>query len=454
MRPLEMLLSALLIGSALSLTFRGLRPWFWLAADVCVLAAHLILEGGHWQMIPAYAALLVFAGTLAVCSSTASSKVWPLTGLLAVLLLCAGSVALSAMLPMFRLPTPTGTHLVGTRILQIGTDGAATRDLVVQLWYPASPSREPLAPYRRREETTRQSSYQAVLPTNSHLDAPVANGKFPVLLFSPAWGGRRTQNTYLTEDLASHGFVVAAIDHPGNSGPTLYKDGHIDQPGTGDAMDFSTMSFEEINAHGEAELKKQTADEIGVLNALTRMNEDPGSPVYGRLDLSRVGTLGHSFGGAVSAETAIEDERVKAALSLDGSLFGRMQREGLPKPFMLIEEDLPVYADASKRLAADINNDAFNAGDLEAMKKFGAYRVFVHGSTHESFTDRSLFSPLARFSGAGSIPKDLEYEIVRAYVLAYFDKTLRGGEPVLLKEVPGPYPEATLELIPGGKTPG
>ena len=448
MRPLEIVLVVLLAGSASSLVLRGLRPWAWLVADVCVLAAHLLIEGGHWQMIPAYAALLVFAATL-----TAHSKLLHIAGMAGVLALCVTSCALSAVLPMFRLPAPTGSYLVGTRILQISDSDKPDRQMVVQLWYPASPSHEPFASYRRREETTRQSSYQAVLPTNSRLHAPVANGLFPLLLFSPAWGGRRTQNTYLVEDLASHGFVVAAIDHPGNSGPTLYEDGHVDQPATGEAMDLATLNLDQINAHGASEVERQTADEIAVLNTLGRMSQDPGSPFYRHLDLTRVGAFGHSIGGAVAAAAAIKDDRIKAALDLDGSFFGQMQRDGLRKPFMFIEEDLPVYADPAKRSSFDLINDALNASDLEAMKKSGAYRIFLHGSTHESFTDRSLFSPLRRLSGVGSIPANREYEIVRAYALAFFDKTLRNADPALLKQVPGPYREATLELIPPASTP-
>ncbi len=415
----------------------------WLAADVCVLAAHLIVEGGHWQMIPAYTAVLIFAVTL-----TTHTRALQFVGLSGVLFLGAASCALSALLPMFRLPAPTGSYTLGTRILQIRTEGRNGRDLVVQMWYPAAPSRQPFAVYRRREETTRQSSYQAALPTNSHLNAPVANGSFPVLLFSPAWGGRRTQNTYLVEDLASHGFVVAAIDHPGNSGPTFYQDGHVDQPATGDAMDFATLSLDEINAHGASEVERQTADEIGVLDSLERMNQDQTNPFYHRLDLTRVGTLGHSFGGAVSAEAAIEDDRIKSALNMDGSLFGRMQREGLPKPFMFIAEYSPPFVIPAKLSPVDEINLALDRSDLEAMKKFGTYKIIVRGSTHESFTDHSLFSPLTRFSGAGTIPKDREYEIIRAYALAFFDKTLRGADPALLREIPGPYPEATMELIP------
>jgi dienelactone hydrolase len=443
MQPLEILLTTALMGGACSLVWRGLRPWAWLAGSVCMLLAHLIFEGAHWQMIPAYAAVLVLASAAGL-----RSRGWAIAGASGVVLLCAASCGLSAVLPMFRLPAPTGQYPVGTRVIQVKAGG---QDVVVQVWYPAEASHQAYAVYRRREETTGRSNYQDVLKTNSRMEAPVAAGSFPVLLFSPAWGGRRTQNTYLTEDLASHGYVVAAMDHPGNSGPTLYEDGHVDQPATGDAMNFATLSLEEIDAAGAKELARETADEIGVLDKLAAINQDSASPFYQRLDLTRVGALGHSFGGAVGAEAAIEDERIKSALDLDGSLFGRMQKEGLQKPFMFIEQDLPVYQDSAKRSAADLINDALNASDLEAMRKFGAYRVFLHGSTHESFTDHSLRSPLASLSGAGKIPKYREYEILRAYTLAFFDKTLRGGDPALLKEIPGPYPEATLEVIRGGE---
>ena len=443
MRPIELLLTIFLVVSACSLVWRRLLPYLCLLIDLCLLVLHLLLEGGHWQMIPVYTGLLVFAAALAL-----QKRGWRITASVAVALLCAASAGLSVLLPMFRLPAPTGSYPVGTRVMDVSAGG---RDVVVQVWYPAAVSRQPFAAYRRREETTQQSSYQDVLSTHSRLDAPVAHGSFPVLLFSPAWGGRRTQNTYLVEDLASHGYVVASMDHPGNSGPAAHRDGQVDQPATGDAVDFGKLTLDQINTNAAIEVERETADELGVLDALAGMNQDRASPFYQRLDLTRVGALGHSMGGAVGAEAAIEDGRVKAVLDMDGSLFSRMQREGLPKPFMIIEQDLPVYADPAKRSAPDLINDALNASDLEAMKKFGAYRIFLHGSTHESFTDHSLFSPVARLSGAGRIPKYREYEILRGYTLAFFDKALRGEDPALLKKVPGPYPEATMVLIPAEK---
>ena len=452
MRPLEIFLTIFLVVSACSLVSKSLfRPWVWLVVDVVFLLAHLFLEGAHWQMIPAYGSVVLFAGVVAL-------QVSGMRILLAsaMVVLCLATIGLSAVLPMFRLPAPTGPYPIGTRVIHLpAPDGPGQhgRELMIQVWYPAAPSRRPFAPYRRREETTLQSSYQSVVPTHSRLEAPVMGGdeRFPVLLFSPAWGGRRTQNTYLMEDLASHGYVVAGIDHPGNSGPTAFPDGRVDQPGSVERLDFSKQSYDEIEATLERELTRQTADEIQVLNDLERRNETPGDPFYQRLDTARAGALGHSFGAAVGAEAALEDNRILAVLDLDGSIYGRVQREGLPKPFLFISEDasVPLAAPAAAKLSRmDQINNRLDENDAAMLRHYGALRLFVHGSSHESYTDHPLFSPLQSLSGAGTISKYRQYSIVRQYALAFFDKTLRGEDPQLLKDVPGPFPEATLEVVP------
>ena len=41
----------------------------------------------------------------------------------------------------------------------------------------------------------------------------VAQGRFPLVVFSHGYGGLRTQSSFLTAHLASWGFVVAAPDH-------------------------------------------------------------------------------------------------------------------------------------------------------------------------------------------------------------------------------------------------
>ncbi|QNE22825.1 hypothetical protein F1D05_08035 [Kribbella qitaiheensis] len=57
----------------------------------------------------------------------------------------------------------------------------------------------------------------ATTMTHSYVDAPALPGRRPVLLYSPGGTDPRTIGTSLAEDLASDGYVVVTIDHPGET---------------------------------------------------------------------------------------------------------------------------------------------------------------------------------------------------------------------------------------------
>ena len=237
MRPLEISFVALIVLAALWLIVSRSRPIgrLLVACALAAAAAHCVLEGAHWQTIPAYAALGILC--LAAWKPRPKSRGSVFLASSA-LLFAAGSILLSLLLPMFRLPKPTGPYQVGTAILYFKDpsrmeDAApvagSARELMVQLWYPAQPSHNRYARYREPRETNTTSSYQSALLTNSRQDAPVADAgaPFPVLLLNHSWGGRRTNYTYLAEDLASHGYVVASIDHTYNASLVALPDGRV-----------------------------------------------------------------------------------------------------------------------------------------------------------------------------------------------------------------------------------
>ncbi|GGH04018.1 alpha/beta hydrolase family protein [Silvibacterium dinghuense] len=453
MRPLEELLVGVLLLGLWLLWRRDGHPRgrSWLAAaGLLVLALHLGIEGPHWQMAPAYLAALLLPLAL-LCRRRAA-----VCGLLVLLLAATiASTIASWMLPMFRLPAPTGSYAIGTRVLEVTNphpvdarfaEPDGQRRLVIQVWYPAEAHGGRRAAYRRLKETELKSTYQAVLWTHSRWNAPFAAGAapMPVLLLNPAWGGRRTYYTYLTEELASHGYLVVGIDHTGNSGPTLFADGHVEKPVDGEVLDFETHTLAQLDAVAAQHLAIQADDDRFVLDELTRWNADPASPFYRRIDLTRVGALGHSFGGAVSVETARTDSRVKAALDMDGSFWGPHAAEALNKPLMMIEEDIDNPTAEALKDPFVLNNHLLDMRDATMLAKSHARYANLHGSTHSSFTDRSLYSPLRRFSDIGSIPAYREYAILRALTLAFFDQTLRGKASPLLDGNPHPFPEVTM----------
>ena len=159
-------------------------------------------------------------------------------------------------LPPVALPTPTGAFAVGTSTVQwtdpgrpepATPDPADRRTVVAQLWYPARPlpADLPRARYLGRdaaeaEAVGRGLAAQFGLPeivfaeaelarTAAVTDAPAerAHGPYPVVLFSPGLAGVRSQNTAWAQELASHGYVVVALDHPYDSAAVVLADGRV-----------------------------------------------------------------------------------------------------------------------------------------------------------------------------------------------------------------------------------
>jgi predicted dienelactone hydrolase len=465
MRFLEVVVVGLMsAGAVWSLVYgnrgRGVLSIFWVL-DLVALSFHLVLEGAHWQMAPAYLGVIVFAGLFFLRKPTGSMRT---VGACIIIFLVLLTSSLSAIIPMFRLPRPTGSYAIGTQVMymvdQNRNEDAAPglgrkRELMVQIWYPAGASRNPYAPYRRRQETDLRSSYQSVLPTHSRWNAPISpgGGAFPVLLYNPTWNGRRTMNTYLVEDLVSHGFVVVGIDHTYNSDPVVFPDGRVVHATVVKEMDFTNNSPQTVEAAAQKEQIKETADDIFVLDRLEAMNDDPKSGFHGRLDTDNSGAFGHSFGGSVSAQAAYRDPRIHAALDLDGSLFGQVQRQGLQKPFMFIEEDTygppPPSLDLSRLDNAARVDIVLDQNDESMFEKSDGIRIHLHGSTHFSYTDRALFSPIQSLSNAGGkIAPRREFFIIRSYALAFFEETLEGKTSPLLDSGTSPFPEASFERSP------
>ena len=222
---------------------------------IMVLLLHGIAEGWRYQLAPAYllvAALGVWAavGLLrppgpARPTGLRRGAAAAAGGLGAVLLVV--SAGLATALPVFALPAPTGPFPVGVRYVTavdqqrrepFVVGAQQPRTLLVKLYYPASTSVAP-APVRyfHGSSTLLRAfahfqglpdfalDHLALVVTHATEQAPLssARGSLPVILLSHGAGTSVEVQTTLGEDLASHGYLVAAIDHPYVSAATALQ---------------------------------------------------------------------------------------------------------------------------------------------------------------------------------------------------------------------------------------
>ncbi|MEV0699071.1 alpha/beta hydrolase [Saccharopolyspora sp. NPDC050389] len=296
------------------------------------------------------------------------------TILATALLLATGGIA-HAEPTTLRLPAPTGPHRLGTTMLHLvdhdRTDpwNGTARELMVTVFYPAStvrgypvaPQLTPAAaevfkgldPVYLHPELPDEGVDWAATATHSHTGAPAQPVRRPVLLYSPGGADPRTIGTGLAEELASHGNVVVTIDHPGETSEVEFPGGRvrtIDIPGDPrtDPKLFRTM------------LDTRVADTRFVLDQLGELAAGRNPDAEARelpenldraLDLRRIGSYGHSAGGATAAEAMHEDRRIDAAANMEGYLdympeepgqdgeLLSIAREGTDRPLLLLGTD-------------------------------------------------------------------------------------------------------------------
>lgn len=104
-------------------------------------------------------------------------------------------------------PTVVGPHAVGT--LEDALVGRTGVELAAQVWFPA---------VEEDDGTARRYLYDDILE-GSALDTstPACDAPLPVVVFSHGSGAIRFQSIFFTERLASHGWLVVAPDHTGNT---------------------------------------------------------------------------------------------------------------------------------------------------------------------------------------------------------------------------------------------
>ena len=158
------------------------------------------------------------------------------------------------------------------------------------------------------------------ITTHAYENAPLANTQdmYPVVLFSHGGlGFPSDMYSAILENLASHGYIVAAIDHPYFNGLTLFANGKVvTEKKLSDQ--FNKMPQKEQKAFLTTIIETFKADMGFIVDELEKLNENQTSIFYHHLDLNRIAAMGHSAGDLASIEFCRADSRCKAAIDLDG----------------------------------------------------------------------------------------------------------------------------------------
>ncbi len=238
-------------------------------------------------------------------------------------------------------------------------------------------------PVRTLDLTVRDDRRKRDLPVLVYL--PEAASSAPVVLFSHGLGGTRHGSKYLGEHWARRGYVAVFLQHPG-SDDSVWQGEPI-------AKRMSAMH----SAASSANFLLRVKDVPVVLDRLEAWNRQDGHPLKGRLNMSRVGMSGHSFGAvttqAVSGQTfgalgaIYTDKRIRAAIAFSPSSPRRGEaaqafgKAAIPWMLMTGTRDTAPIGNATveSRLAV-----------FPALPKGGKYELVLHDAEHSAFTDHAL----------------------------------------------------------------
>lgn len=331
-------------------------------------------------------------------------------------------------------PTVPGPYTVGRSVIQLQDDSRG-RPLTADVWYPVDAG-----------TTGAPSVYQFIpgIEFASKLalaDVAVStDGPFPLVIYSHGSGGLRYVASFFTELLASYGFVVASVDHVGNTA--------VESIG-------GTQPPQDEIAYN------RVLDVNFLITQMLATSAAPDGQFAGSIDPSRIGITGHSFGGftalaAVSGYTnplgtIPGDNRIIAAV-------GMAPATELSTDEELQAVDVPTLLLAgTKDTTVTIDEGTVRPWDLVSGRPL--WRVDITDAGHQSFTDvcdyqqllptlpnvpQPLTDAVEKFAEEGCTPElmpiDQAHDLINRSAISFLLAYVAGDknyEQVLADEVSG-----------------
>lgn len=388
---------------------------------VIVLVLHGIIEKTRWQLYPLYILILINCLTaVLIIKRYDSSKVRKskkagrrlFKGIMCILLVLSAAAAYS--FPVYKMSEPKGEHKIGTISLDIidrsrkaiySKKTEDNRKIKIQLWYPS----DNIEGYSRvpwledgaitSKGVTRMMglpdfllSHTALIKSNSFKGAPASNkeAQYPVVVISHGWTGFRNLHNDIAELLASNGYIVASIDHTYGAAVTVFEDGeavYLNRealPSREKVSNFLDYANTLVNTYaGDIKL---TLDTIESLN-----DGELDKTLSGKIDLSKIGLLGHSTGGGAGVTTALRDDRIKAIMGFDSWV------EPVKDEDISLGLKIPALFLRSEQWEEGPNN--IHLYNLVEGDKSYKELYQINGIIHQDFTMVYMYSPLSKYLG-------------------------------------------------------
>lgn len=498
MRILEIILILVHLGTFI-LAYRTDAKKVWLGAvgvNITVLALHGIFEGFRYQMIFSYLFVILFTVyALVKTNNELFSRKIPkvikvITVSLSIISLGVTSF-LAYVFPIFSLPKPTGSYDIGVKYFHmidtkrkdpfLDKSSKKRRELMAKVYYPAQEDKtKPYFSYFHNSSELIQLftkhygmpsfmlDHINLVKTHAKENLQISDKKqnYPVVLFSHGAGDSMEIQTTLSENLASHGFIVVAIDHTYTSAATEFPE-RVVSAKEANPNNFNTGDLDAVINQIMADDAKFVITKLGELNQ-GKMD----SAFKGRVNLDKIGAIGHSVGGAVTYNLANNDSRVKAAINLDGRVYISPKKEGeTMSPFLMLASDSGFVQSIQKRegllkkfedmpkdeqkmnLSMYGNEQEYKkAYELDKQNTLGLVQVLmksgnlftIKGSDHMKYNDIGLFmeSPLRELIGIkGEIDPARNLDISGAVISTFFNQHLQDKSEDSLDSLLKKYPE-------------
>ncbi|CAK3960889.1 hypothetical protein DOTSEDRAFT_67731 [Lecanosticta acicola] len=341
------------------------------------------------------------------------------------------------------------------RINNVFTNGLFT----FGLWMLAGSTTIPAnvdVPLQGTTKSFHDSEYQAEQPLDEY-----GLPQFPVIVFSHGMASSRTSYTQWCGEMASRGFIVAAIEHRDGSGP-----GSIVMPGQGVKKPRFHITARMLDPQPETgdlkamQLAMRQAEVEETVRVLKRIHTGHGEEVFksnarmegqglvsfkGRFMMDRMVIGGHSYGATLALQALKtapnEDRPFVGGLMFDPGKQSGPLNDDINVPIVIVHSQswsakhsifngrphFEVVKDIARRL-------------IEERRKF-AWFVTAKGTTHPSVTDAPLVEPLLLSWTTGSTVDAREGVLLYVKISKQFMHYLETGHRQSILTEPPTHPQ-------------